>query len=77
MLGVLQKLEFVAIEPHPEDGRSKVAKATKKGQLFLQECSGRMGKELAPVMATLSTKPFTAALPHLQLIREALDSARD
>lgn len=77
MLSVLQKLEFVTIEPHPEDGRSKVARATKKGQLFLQDCMGKMGQELAPVMATLSTTPFAEALPHLQKIREALDEERD
>ncbi len=77
MLGVLQKLEFVSIEPHPEDGRSKVARATPKGQDFLQECMGRMRQELAPVMSVLSTKPFTEALPHLQRIREAFDQERD
>jgi len=77
MLGVLQKLEFVSIEPHPEDGRSKVARVTIKGQQFLQECIGRMNRELAPVMSTLSAKPFEDALPHLQRIREALDHERD
>lgn len=74
---MLQKLEFVTIEPHPEDGRSKVACATKKGQSFLQECMAQMGQQLAPVMAALSAKPFTDALPHLQRIREALDKERD
>lgn len=77
MLGVLQKLEFVSIEPHPEDGRSKVARATIKGQQFLQECLGRMNQELAPVMSALSAQPFIDALPHLQRIREALDHERD
>jgi DNA-binding MarR family transcriptional regulator len=77
MLSVLQKLEFVTIEPHPHDGRSKVARATEKGQQFLQQCLMQMGKELAPVMSTLTAQPFTEALPHLQRIREALDAERD
>ncbi len=77
MLGVLQKLEFVSIEPHPEDGRSKVARSTKKGQQFLQECMGRMNQELSPTMAALTAQPFADALPHLQRIREALDKERD
>ncbi len=77
MLGVLEKLELVTIEPHPQDGRSKVARATQKGQAFLRECTGRMSREMAPVMSELGTQPFNAALPHLQLIREALDRARD
>lgn len=77
MLSVLQKLELVSIEPHPDDGRSKVARATNKGQRFLQECMGRMGQELAPTMAELTAQPFTDALPYLQRIREALDKERD
>ncbi|OED39534.1 hypothetical protein AB833_15015 [Chromatiales bacterium (ex Bugula neritina AB1)] len=77
MLSVLQKLEFVSIEPHPDDGRSKVAQATEKGQAFLMECLGHMRRELAPVVSSLSVKPFAEALPHLQVIREALDQERD
>ena len=77
MLGVLQKLELVSIEPNPEDGRSKVARATEQGQIFLQTRMAQMGGELAPVMKALSAKPFTDALPHLQSIREALDKERD
>lgn len=77
MLSVLQKLEFVSIDPHPQDGRSKVARATEKGGKFLQECMQRMGSELAPVMSELSTTPFSEALPHLIRIREALDDERD
>ena len=77
MLAVLQKHEFVTIEPHPQDGRSKLACSTRQGQRFLQDCMEKMGSELAPVMAELSVTPFAAALPHLELIREALDRERD
>lgn len=77
MLSVLQKHEFVTIEPHPQDGRSKVAVATPKGQAFLGQCIQQMGQDLAPVVTELSAKPFSQALPHLQRIREALDTARD
>lgn len=77
MLTVLQKHEFVTIEPHPQDGRSKVARATENGQAFLQECMQKMGQKLAPVMAELTAKPFAAALPHLECIRDALDKERD
>jgi DNA-binding MarR family transcriptional regulator len=77
MLSVLQKLELVSIEPHPNDGRSKVARATSEGQRFLQECMGKMGQDLAPTLAELTAQPFADALPHLQRIREALDKERD
>ncbi len=77
MLAVLEKLQFVAIEPHPDDGRSKIARATETGQIFLRDCMGRMGRELAPVMAELTPLPFTSALPHLMRVREALDRERD
>jgi len=77
MLSVLQKYELVTIVPHPHDGRSKVARATKEGQQFMQECMGKMGAAMAPMMAELTDKPFTDALPHLQQIREALDKERD
>lgn len=77
MLAVLQKHEFVTVEPHPIDGRSKVARATEKGRAFLGECMGRMSLQLAPVMAALTVRPFADALPHLQRIREALDAERD
>ena len=77
MLGVLQKHELVTIEPHPSDGRSKVARATPKGQQFLGTCMGKMGQELAPVLSQLTHRPFNDALPHLVKIREALDVERD
>ncbi len=77
MLAVLEKLEFVTIEPHPDDGRSKIARATRDGQRFLQHCMENLSQELAPVMEELTAKPFSAALPHLQRIREVLDRERD
>lgn len=77
MLGALQKLDLVTIEPHPQDGRSKVARATGKGQSFMQQRIAKMGQQLAPVMASLSTTPFIEALPHLERIRKALDDERN
>lgn len=77
MLVSLEKKSLISIEPNPVDGRSKVACATKTGHTFLQESVQQIGKDLSPVLAELSTKPFREALPNLQRIREALDQERD
>lgn len=77
MLVSLERMALISIEPHPRDGRSKVANATETGQIFLGECMEKMSAELAPIMSELSAKPFVEALPNLQRIREVLDRERD
>ena len=77
MLSVLEKQRFISITPHPQDGRSKIAIITKRGQKFLSTCMEQMSHQLAPVLSTLSIDPFLDALPHLERVREALDEERD
>lgn len=77
MLSVLEQLQLISLAPHPDDGRSKVAKTTKKGAMFLQQTNMEMGNALAPVLSNLSDTPFKKALPHLERVRIALDEERD
>lgn len=77
MLGALEKMALISIEPHPRDGRSKVANATESGQIFIDECMKKMSEELEPIISELSVKPFVETLPNLQRIREVLDQERD
>ncbi len=77
MLASLEKHALISIEPHPQDGRSKVACATETGQTFLRESMATLSAQLAPVMKELTAKPFLESLGNLQRIREALDQERD
>ncbi len=76
-LAVLESAQLVALGPNPTDGRSKLVTATPHAGPFVAEVLQKRAAEMSPVLDAAGLKPFKAALPELQKIRELMDKARD
>ena len=77
MIAGLEKLGFISLHANPSDARSKIVQATPHGITFLQEKTSAVMEENADLIQAIGLDAFAAAVPHLERIREALDSARD
>jgi DNA-binding MarR family transcriptional regulator len=75
-LGVLEKHGFIAIEPNPGDGRSKLVILTPTGRAFREQAIAAVGPAFAPVMAQLNADDLLSMLPGLRKVRQILDENR-
>lgn len=79
MTNTVQKLAakgFVQVEPHPEDGRSKIVKITETGIAAREEAIISLMPLFAQIGEALGTEVFEAAVPLLQKVRVYLDENR-
>ena len=80
MTGTLKRLEaegWVAVVPHPDDGRSKMVTVTPEGRAIRETALEVLTPLFAPVQRAVSEAEIKAAIPVLQKVRAALDAARD
>lgn len=76
-LTVLGKHGFIAIEPHPTDGRSKVVRLTPAGSTFRDDAIASMEPAFQYLANNIAMDELMAALPVLQKVRKLLDAERD
>ena len=76
-LGKLEEKGFIAIEPDPTSGRSKVVTMTAAGVRARQAALKALSADLAAFGAAFSLREIRAALPFLKEVRAFLDAARD
>lgn len=76
-LGILQARNFVSVESHPEDGRSKTVRLTEAGRTFRGEAIRKLQTALQPIAASIDPVEITAALPTLRMVRAVLDAERN
>lgn len=76
-LAVLTRHGFVAIEPHPTDGRSKVVRLTPAGRAFRDEAISSMAPAFRYLADNISMDELMAAMPVLERVRKLLDAERD
>ena len=77
MLAGLHADALITLDPNPNDKRSKIARATDRGHVFLAENTVKVSDALKPVLSELGKEAFADTLPHLARIREVLDAERD
>jgi len=77
MLSGLETAGLIVVAPNEKDKRSKIVRITPQGGAFLGARMQEIGQSLGPIMQGLGMEPFTMSLPHLERIREALDTERD
>jgi DNA-binding MarR family transcriptional regulator len=76
-LAVLGKHDFIAIEAHPTDGRSKVVRLTPAGRTFRDEAIASMAPAFQYLADNIGVDELMSALPVLQKVRKLLDAERD
>ena len=77
MLKVLVTHGFIAIGPHPTDGRSKNVTVTPDGLAFVQQNMKQMAPAMAQILSVAGTEQIASLLPGLENIRKVMDAARD
>jgi DNA-binding MarR family transcriptional regulator len=75
-LGVLEKHGFIALEPNPGDGRSKLVILTPSGRAFREKAIAAVGPAFAPILAQLDAGDLFSMLPGLRKVRQILDANR-
>lgn len=76
-LAVLGKHDFITIEAHPTDGRSKVVRLTPAGRTFRDEAIASMAPAFQYLADNIGVDELMSALPVLQKVRKLLDAERD
>lgn len=76
-LSGLAKREFVRIEPHETDRRSKRVFLTERGREFHRTAIESVGPLVAMLQESLDINKLFDALPVLREVREVLDTHRD
>lgn len=76
-LAVLSKRGFVRLEPHPTDGRSKVAYLTDEGRKFREQALQSLIPTIQAFGEKIDWKGVAQLLPELQHIRQVLDENRE
>lgn len=76
-LAGLEKAGFVALRPHPKDGRSKQVWLTEAGRAFRDDAVAALEADIEGLAAEIPTDEVAAALPFLTRLRKVMDSARD
>ena len=80
MTHTLQGLErrgWIAMEPNPRDGRSKIVRLTEAGRAFAAEAVAALAPDIAEIERAVPRERIEATLPVLREIRAFLDAARD
>ncbi len=76
-LNRLSKRGLVAITPDPDDQRAKRVEITDAGRAMHARALQAITPVMQQALSSFTGDEFTAALPFLSRLREALDSARD
>ena len=76
-LGHLERKGYVAIAPHPRDGRAKRVTITPAGRAARERAVAALGPSIAGLAEAVSPRDVEAALPTLARIRAHLDAERD
>ena len=79
MTNTIQKLTqqgYVLVTPNPEDGRGKRVSITKKGLAAFLDAVNAIGPLYSDIIEALGEQPFVDALPHLEKIKQYMDSNR-
>ena len=76
-LGHLERKGYVAIVPHPRDGRAKRVTITPAGREARERAVAALGPSIAGLAGAAPLRDVEAALPTLTLIRAHLDAERD
>ncbi len=77
MIAVLEKRGLIAVEPNPEDKRSKIVQVTAEGAAFHRQKLGELMPEMMRVLEQTGVEVFEMAQPMLAEIREVMDRMRD
>lgn len=80
MTNTLSKLSqkgFIAIEPDPESGRSKIVTLTSAGRRAREAAISALGADLAEFLGAIPAARLKEVLPLLREARAFLDAARD
>ena len=77
MLKVLVRHNLIEIAPNAADGRSKLARITLAGEHLVGQTLGALAPDMARIATPEVAAAILAALPHLEVVREAMDKARD
>ena len=76
-LSVLSKRNYIRIEPHETDGRSKVVFITDEGRAFQQKAISKLFPAIAEIDEKLDWERVIRIVPELERIRKVLDDNRD
>ena len=76
-LAVLERRGLIALQPNPDDRRSKLVYMTAEGHDYFLRTVERSQELVAAMETYLDLDHVSALLPELRKIREALDDNRD
>lgn len=68
---------WIALRPHPRDGRSKQVWLTEAGRAFRDEAILRLAPDLAGTVEAFGADRLAGMLPDLTALRTLLDARRD
>ncbi len=76
-LGGLEKGGYIAVEPNPRDGRSKLVYLTEAGRQLIQGAVEKFVPELDQLGERFDISKLASVMPVLSELREVMDRYRD